>query len=65
MRAKSQGIGRQTQENVGIIGQDDLRAMSLYLGNKAFMMGDTPTTVSTSLLLIENISNIDSSMGSV
>ena len=40
-----QGIGRLTQEQIAQIGQDDLRAISRYLGGKQYLMGKTPTKV--------------------
>ena len=42
-----QGIGRLPPEQVAEIGKEDLRAISNYLGEKKFLMGDNPTKVCT------------------
>ncbi|KAI0222593.1 Failed axon connections-like [Lamellibrachia satsuma] len=40
-----QGLGRHSQEEVMTIGQADLKALSDFLGNKKFFMGDKPSEV--------------------
>ncbi|CAC5377003.1 unnamed protein product [Mytilus coruscus] len=44
-RAVSHGIGRHSNEEIYKIGSDDIRAISKYLGDKTFMMGDNPTLI--------------------
>lgn len=39
-----QGIGRHTSAEISLIGIQDLTAVSDYLGNKPYFMGDEPTT---------------------
>ena len=39
-------IGRKTKEQIYQIGKDDVLALSKYLGDKPFFMGDEPTVVS-------------------
>lgn len=41
----TQGIGRHTPEDRLRLITADLRAVSNYLGNKAFFLGDTPTEI--------------------
>jgi len=45
----AQGMGRHTQDEVQQIGMADLQAISDYLGDKPFFMGDKPTTVDATL----------------
>ncbi len=40
-----QGIGRHSREEVLRVAIDDLRAVSVFLGDKPFLMGDQPSTV--------------------
>ena len=44
-QAHGQGIGRHSKEEVYKMGMQDMRAISEYLGDKPFMMGDTPTEI--------------------
>ena len=44
-QAVGQGIGRHTREEVEIMGMNDLKTISDYLGEKTFMMGDQPTEI--------------------
>ncbi|XP_013418979.1 failed axon connections homolog isoform X2 [Lingula anatina] len=46
----SHGIGRHSKEQVEQIGADDLRAISAFLGDKAFFMGDQPCEIDCVLL---------------
>jgi len=39
-RAVAGGMGRHTIEEVGVIGQEDIRAIARFLGKKQFMFGD-------------------------
>ena len=43
------GIGRHTRNEIYQMGAEDLAAMSTFLGDKPFFMGDTPTSVDASL----------------
>ena len=45
----AQGMGRHTVDEVQQIGMADLQAISDYLGDKPFFMGDKPTTVDATL----------------
>jgi len=44
-RARCHGIGRHSSEEIQKIGCDDVQAISDFLGDKPFMMGDKPTLV--------------------
>lgn len=58
-RAKSHGIGRHSNEEIYKIGSDDIRAISHFLGNKEFMMGDKPTVIDCCLFgFIIQITNV-------
>ncbi len=48
-QAHGHGIGRHTDEEIKKIARDDLKSFANYLGNKPFLMGDTPTEVDCSL----------------
>ena len=45
-RLKSQGMGLLPKEEVKEIIRGDVMALSNFLGDKQFMMGDNPTSVS-------------------
>ena len=42
-QCEGQGIGRHSEEEIGAMGVQDLKAVSDFLGEKTFMMGDKPT----------------------
>lgn len=42
-QAVGQGIGRHTKDEVRAMGMQDMKALSDFLGDKPFMMGDKPT----------------------
>jgi HPt (histidine-containing phosphotransfer) domain-containing protein/glutathione S-transferase len=42
---QGQGMGRHSQEEVYRLGTEDVAAVSDFLGNKSFFMGERPTTV--------------------
>lgn len=42
------GMGRHTEAEIMEIGRDDLNALSAFLGDKAYFMGDVPTSVDAS-----------------
>lgn len=44
-----QGMGRHSREEIAYLGREDLRAVSAFLGDKAFLMGESPTTIDASL----------------
>jgi hypothetical protein len=44
-QAKSQGMGLHTRDEVRAIGLADLEAVSVWLGEKLFMMGPLPAAV--------------------
>ena len=46
-RAKMHGIGRHSSDEIHKIGCDDIRAISTYLGTKPYLMGESPTVVSS------------------
>jgi glutathione S-transferase len=48
-QAIAHGIGRHSEEEIKKLALGDLKAFSDYLGNKPFLMGDTPTLVDCSL----------------
>lgn len=48
-QAFMQGIGRHKQPEVLVMGNEDLQALSVYLGEKPFLMGDKPTEVDCAL----------------
>ncbi|XP_053400803.1 failed axon connections-like [Mercenaria mercenaria] len=48
-RAHGHGIGRHSTGEIQQIGCDDIQAISDFLGNKKYMMGDTPTVVDCSV----------------
>lgn len=48
-QTRAQGMGRHTPDEVQQIGIADLKAISEYLGDKPFFMGDKPTTVDATL----------------
>jgi len=48
-RMYAHGIGRHSKDDMIRIGQDDLRAISQYLGQKQFLMGDEPTRVDATI----------------
>lgn len=41
-QAYSQGVGRHNPKEVESIAREDLQALSIYLGNQKFLMGDEP-----------------------
>jgi glutathione S-transferase len=41
----AQGMGRHSREEIYEIGKADLNAISLWLGDKSFFMGATPTSL--------------------
>ncbi|XP_002739473.1 failed axon connections homolog [Saccoglossus kowalevskii] len=43
------GIGRHSKDEIYRIAQDDLKAISQYLGEKTYFFGDSPTTVDATL----------------
>lgn len=45
-RARGHGIGRHSSDEVQKIGCDDVQAISDFLGDKPFIMGEKPTIVS-------------------
>jgi glutathione S-transferase len=42
-----QGMGRHSRDEIYLIGKADLNAVSVWLGDKQFMMGATPTSLDT------------------
>ncbi|KAL4229663.1 hypothetical protein ACF0H5_010051 [Mactra antiquata] len=48
-RAYGHGIGRHSTDEIQKIGCDDVQAISHYLGDKPYMMGDQPTLVDCSI----------------
>ena len=44
-QAEAQGIGRHSEEEVLKMAVEDLRALSVFLGDKPFMMGDKPSLI--------------------
>jgi glutathione S-transferase len=42
-----QGMGRHSRDEIYLIGKADLNAVSVWLGDKPFMMGATPTSLDT------------------
>lgn len=40
-----QGMGRHTSEQIEQMGKDDIKALSDFLKDKSFMMGDSPSEV--------------------
>lgn len=48
-RARAHGIGRHSTDEIQKIGCDDIQAISDFLGDKKYMMGDTPTVVDCSV----------------
>ncbi len=48
-RAISHGIGRHTEEEVLDIGKQDLKAVSRWLGDKKYFMGDKPGQIDATL----------------
>ncbi|XP_077991317.1 failed axon connections homolog [Glandiceps talaboti] len=46
---QAHGIGRHSKEEIYRIGQDDMRAISNYLGEKNFFFGDEPTVIDATL----------------
>jgi len=58
-QAQAQGMGRHTPAEVARLGMADLQAISDYLGDKPFFMGDTPTLVDATLYAyVANIVNV-------
>ena len=47
-QAKAQGIGRHSQEEVRALGLEGLEAISVWLGEKLFMMGPFPCALDCS-----------------
>ncbi|KAK8754398.1 hypothetical protein OTU49_016061 [Cherax quadricarinatus] len=47
--AKLQGIGRHSSTEVEEMGRKDIAALSVYLGNNQYMMGDNPTELDCSV----------------
>ena len=50
------GIGRHTPEEIYDFGKRDVKAVADYLGDKPFMMGDTPTLIDAAVYAV--IANI-------
>jgi len=51
-----QGLGRNTEHEIFHIGKQDLTALSAYVADKTFFMGDRPTTLdATAFGLLSNI----------
>ncbi|MEZ4295931.1 MAG: glutathione S-transferase family protein [Polyangiaceae bacterium] len=48
-QATAQGMGRHSAEEVHRLGMGDMQAVSDYLGDKPFFMGNEPTTVDATL----------------
>ena len=48
-QCQGQGIGRHTKEEIRELGIKDLKAISDYLGDKPFIMGNKPTVVDCTL----------------
>ena len=48
-QAYQQGMGRHSIEEVNTMGMDDLQALSDFLGDKKYLMGDKPTEVDCSM----------------
>ena len=48
-QCKGQGIGRHTTEEIRELGIKDMKALSDYLGDKPFVMGDKPTVLDCTL----------------
>ena len=48
-QAQAQGMGRHSLEEVARLGRADLQALSDYLGDKPFFMGETPTLVDATI----------------
>lgn len=44
-RAWKHGIGRHSSDEIYKIGSDDIRAISTYLGDKKYFLGDTPSLI--------------------
>ena len=44
-RAVAGGLGRHTPQEIAKIGQDDITAISKFLGHKSFMLGEQPRLV--------------------
>ena len=42
---KSQGMGRHTRENIYRLGCEDIKALSVYLGDKTWFGGDSPNVL--------------------
>lgn len=47
------GIGKNTPAEVMQFAKDQLRALSVLLGDKDYFFGDIPTTVSASMLIFK------------
>ncbi len=45
---RGHGIGRHTQEEVFELGKEDIDALANFLGDKAYFMGDKPTSLDAS-----------------
>ena len=45
---RGQGLGRNTEDEIFHLGKQDLGALSDYLADKPFFMGDEPTTLDAS-----------------
>jgi glutathione S-transferase len=53
---RGHGMGRHTEEEIYLLGQEDLDALSAYLGVKPWFMGQRPTTLDASAFgLLANI----------
>ncbi|XP_021372155.1 failed axon connections-like isoform X2 [Mizuhopecten yessoensis] len=48
-RAWKHGIGHHSSEEIYKIGSDDIRAISTYLGEKKYFLGDTPSLIDCTL----------------
>jgi len=47
-QAKAQGLGKHSREEIRTIGMNDLEAISVWLGEKLFMMGPFPCALDCS-----------------
>ena len=51
-RAEKQGIGRKSVDDVMAVANDDLKALSRFLGEKKFLQGDKISMVQYKLLFL-------------
>ena len=52
VRAEKQGIGRKSVDDVMAVANDDMKALSRFLGEKKFLQGDKISMVQYKLLYL-------------